>query len=63
MRPVIPEIEFFIYIYIYKTGRNLLSVGLRQGLTCSLFDILFIVEVGCRMSDVIDVKVKREMEV
>ena len=37
---------------------NLLSDGLRQGLTCFLFDIVFVMEVGCRMSDVTDLKVK-----
>jgi hypothetical protein len=54
MRPVIPEIERTCFF----TETDLLSVGLRQGLTCSLFDILFVMEVGCLMSDVIDVKVK-----
>jgi len=37
---------------------NLLSDGLRQSLACSLFDIVFVMEVGCRMSDITDLKFK-----
>ena len=55
MRPLIPQID---RNWGFFKEMNLLSDGLRQGLTCFLFDIVFVMEVGCRMSDVTDLKVK-----